>query len=115
MKERIQFIFLCMWTALVMFTMPFCLGLIYMDIAGHSKGYDYNLGSETDIWIMMGIIEFIIWGALVIPSTFATCKKIALINKKYLFFIGVLMFLLFAGGIYFMGGWHEFIRCFSAT
>lgn len=114
MKSKIQFIFLSIWTAIVMFTMPFCIGFIYMDITGYSKGYDYNLGSEKDIWIMMGIIELIIWGVLVIPSTVALCKKIACIHKKYLPLIGVSMFLLFALGIWFMGG-HEFTRCFGLT
>ena len=115
MKARIQFIFLSVWTAVVMFSLPLCIGSIYMDITGNSKGYDYNLGSETNIWIMMGIIELIIWGVLAIPSTVTICKKITCINKKYLILMGALMIFFFVGGICFMGGWHEFTRCFGVA
>ena len=87
MKWRIQLIFECIWTAIIMFTMPFCLG----------------------------IIALIIWVILAIPPAVALCKKIAHVNKKYLFFMGAVMLLLFTGGICFMGGWYEFIRCFDVV
>ena len=115
MERKIQFIFECIWTAIVMFTMPFCLGIIYMDITGHSKGYDYDLGSEIDISIIMGIIELILWSILAISSMAALYKKVVHVNKKYLFFMVTLMVLLFIGGICFMGGWYEFIRCFGVA
>ena len=41
----IIFVINTLWSAIISFTFPVCLGIIYMNITGHSKGYDYNLGS----------------------------------------------------------------------
>lgn len=53
MKNKISFIISYLWTSAMMFFAPICIGIIYMDITGHSKGYSYDLGTEKDISIGM--------------------------------------------------------------
>ena len=48
MKEKIIFAINVLWSAIIAFSFPICLGIIYMDITGHSKGYGYDLGSEKE-------------------------------------------------------------------
>lgn len=58
--ERLKLALTCIWEAIIAYTAPLCIGLIYMDITGHSKGYAYDLGSEVDISIAIGCVELII-------------------------------------------------------
>ena len=58
--ERLKLILACIWEAIIAYTAPMCIGLIYMDITGHSKGYAYDLGSEADISVAIGCVELII-------------------------------------------------------
>jgi hypothetical protein len=49
MKSKIIFCLNFLWASVIAFSFPLCFDLIHMNITGHSKGYDYDLGSEKDI------------------------------------------------------------------
>ena len=86
MKDKIIFAINALWSAIIAFLFPICLGIIYMDITGHSKGYAYDLGSEESISIMFGVVELIIWLIFAILSNVYILKKLVKKNK-YLFFL----------------------------
>ena len=75
MKDKIIFAINALWSAIIAFSFPICLGIIYMDITGFAKGYDYDLGSEKSISIMFGVVELIIWLIFAIPSNIYILKK----------------------------------------
>lgn len=113
MKKKIIFAINALWSAIIAFSFPICLGIIYVDISGHSKGYDYDLGSEKSISIMFGVIELIIWLILAIPSNVYTLKKLAKKNKC-LFILYFILFVILSGVcILLLGGWNEYIKAFG--
>lgn len=111
LKSKIRFILSYLWTSVMMFFAPICIGIIYMDITGHSKGYSYDLGPEKDISIGIGIVELIVWLGLLIPPNICIFRKIH--SKKIFIFISLAWYaLLFFAGVMFIGGWQEFVRAF---
>lgn len=83
-----------------------------MNITGHAKGYAYDLGSEKDISIMMGAVEFIIYLLLLIPTLLYLCRKFYHI-KKWMFLLPLIEYVVFFGvGIKIMG-WSVFLSCFG--
>ncbi|MDE6102320.1 MAG: hypothetical protein K2F73_05030 [Ruminococcus sp.] len=111
MKSKILFGLSFLWSGFVAFTLPVCMGWIYMDITGHSKGYDYNLGDEKSISILMGIVELIIWLLFAVPSNIYLFRKI---NRKINVFVVLTAFAgLFVLCVNLIGGWTEFGRCFN--
>ncbi len=114
MNQQIKFLLTALWSGIIAFTFPICLGIIYMDITGHGKGYGYNLGSEKDIHIFFGFIELIIWLALAVPPNIYLLRQLR--NKKPSFiFIPVLAYIvLFILCVYLViGGWGEFGKFFN--
>lgn len=114
MKNKILFIANFIWTSFIAFSFPVCLGIIYMNITGHSKGYGYDLGPDKDISIMMGIFELIIWLILAMPSNIYVFKKVMEKGKLYAIIPVVIYVLLFGFCIFLTGGWNEFMRFFHA-
>lgn len=113
MKDKIIFVINAVWSAILAFLFPIGLGIIYMDITGHSKGYAYDLGSEKSISIMFGVVELIIWLIFAIPSNVYILKKIVKKNK-YLFFLYFILFVILSGVcIFLLGGWDEYIKVFG--
>lgn len=95
------------------FFSPVCLGIIYLDITGHGKGFGYDLGSEKPVSVFLGIVELRIWLALLLLPNLYLFRKIrgrklfsALVTAAYV--------LLFFGGVAEMGGMRAFARCFGA-
>lgn len=114
MKSKVIYALIFLWSGFIAFSLPICFGWIYMDITGNSKGFDYDLGSEKDISIMMGVIELLIWLALAVPSNIYVFKK-AKEKGSYYFLIPVMVFIvLFTLCVYFIGGWGEFAKLFHA-
>lgn len=113
MKKKILFVIISLWSAIIAFTFPVCLGIIYMNITGHSKGYDYDLGSEKDISILLGIIELIVWLIFAIPSNVYILKRISKRNKILLAIYSVIFFVLSIACILLIGGWTEYIKAFG--
>ncbi len=69
MKRRICYVLNLIWTGVIAFTFPLSFAWIFLDITGHAKGYDYDLGSEADVSVMLGCIELLIWLVLAVPSS----------------------------------------------
>lgn len=113
MKSKIYSAMLFLWTSIVAFTMPVCMGWIYMDITGHSKGYNYDLGSEKSISIMFGLVELVIWILLAIPSTAVFFRSLYRFRKFLVPISAVFFTALFIICIYCTGGWQEFISWFG--
>lgn len=113
MKDKIIFAINALWSAIIAFSFPICLGIIYMDITGFAKGYDYDLGSEKSISIMFGVVELIIWLIFAIPSNVYILQKIVKKNKCLLFLYVVLWVILSAACIFLLGGWNEYIKAFG--
>ena len=55
--KRAAVFFWLIFTGLVS---PLWLGLVYMDLTGHGKGYAYDLGAETDISVIFGVVLLLI-------------------------------------------------------
>ena len=84
MKSKIIYCLNFLWTSFVAFTFPICFCLIFLDMTGHSKGYDYDLGPEKDVSVMIGCIELLIWLALALPSNIYVIRKTLTKGKAYL-------------------------------
>ncbi len=113
MKEKILFGINALWSSIIAFSFPICLGMIYMDITGHSKGYDYDLGTEKGVSIMFGVIALIIWLLLAIPSNVYILKRLVKKNKCLLFVYFIIFVALSCGCILLLGGWSEYIKAFG--
>ena len=83
MKEKIIYCLNFLWSCIIAFSFPICLGWIYMDITGHAKGYAYDLGAEKDVSIMFGFAELLIWLALALPSNVYVFRKTAAKRKLF--------------------------------
>lgn len=100
------------WFLFVSLFSPLWIGSIYMNITGHSKGYGYDLGSESDIAVFFGVVELLLWLLAILPVTFSLCKKCCH-KKKSLVWLPLLAFtVLFVFGICILG-WNEFIKLFG--
>lgn len=108
MKNKILFGLNFLWTSFMAFAMPVCIGWVYMDITGHSKGYDYNLGGEKDISIMLGFVELIILLALTVPSGVYLFRHVKRKIFPVIIFVG-----LFVLCVNLIGGWTEFGKFFN--
>lgn len=110
MKNKILYGLNFLWCGVITFTLPICIGWIYMDITGHSKGYSYDLGDEKSISVLLGCVELLIWIILAIPLCVRFFRK----TDNKLKIISVLIFAgLFSLCINFIGGWSEFLKCFN--
>lgn len=114
MKSKIIYCLNLLWSSIIAFTFPICLGRIFMDITGHAKGYGYDLGSEKDISIMLGCIELLIWLALAIPSNVYVFKKTKEKGTYYVIIPIIIFIMLFILCIHIIGGWNEFASAFHA-
>lgn len=114
MKSKVIYALNFLWSSIIAFSFPICLGLIYMCITGHSKGYDYDLGSEKDISIMFGCVELLIWLALAIPSNIYVFKKTKERGTFYVIIPVIVFIMLFILCVHLIGGWNEFVRFFHA-
>ncbi|MCR5815932.1 MAG: hypothetical protein K6F91_03525 [Ruminococcus sp.] len=89
MKSRIIYCLNFLWTGVVAFFFPICFACIYLDITGHSKGYDYDLGVEKDFYAGIGAVELMIWAALALPSLFYVFRKTQTKGKAYVLIISI--------------------------
>lgn len=100
------------WFLSVSLSSPLWIGCIYMNITGHGKGYAYDMGSEADIAVFLGVGLLLLWLAAILPVTISLCKK-AYSKRKSLVCLPLLVF----SGLFVMGicilGWNEFIRLFG--
>lgn len=107
--KRLKDVILIIWFSLISLSSPLWVGIIYMWITGHSKGYGYDLGSEADISVFLGCVFLLFWLLAILPATISLCKKCRC-KKESLTWLPLLAFVgLFVAGICFLG-WNEFIR-----
>lgn len=100
------------WFSFVSLTSPLWIGGIYMHLTGHGKGYGYDMGSEADIAVFLGVAALLLWLLAILPVTISLCKK-AYHKKKRFVWLPLLAFAgLFAVGICVMG-WNEFLKLFG--
>lgn len=110
MKAKILYLLNFLWSCFIAFTFPICFGLIYLNITGHAKGYNYDLGGEKDVSVLLGFIELIIWLAIALPSSIYIFLKLRKKDKKYLFLLIALYFLLAVLCVCFMGGFAAYVK-----
>ncbi len=110
MKAKILYWLIFLWSCIIALTFPICFGLIYLNITGHANGYSYDLGSEKDISVLLGIIELIIWIAIAMPSGIYVFLKTIKKDKKYLLLLIALYLLLAIGGVFLVGGFAAYVK-----
>ena len=64
-KPRIIFAFLWLGTA-ALFS-PIWISFTFLCITGNGKGYGYDLRSEADISVMLGVVFLLLWLLMVVP------------------------------------------------
>lgn len=110
--EKVKTIILTIWFIFVSLISPLWIGGIYMNITGHGKGYAYDMGSEADIAVLLGVVLLLLWLLAILPVTILLCKK-CYHKKKSSIWLPFLVFAgLFAVGICILG-WNEFIKLFG--
>lgn len=114
MRSKILYGLSFFWSCVIAFTLPVCMGWIYMDITGHAKGYGYDLGPEKDIYIVFGFVELLIWLALAVPANLHIFVKTKAKGSRFLPIPLTVFLLLFLLCVYLIGGWAEFGRFFHA-
>lgn len=111
MKGRIIYCINFVWAGVVAYTFPVCFGLIYLFLTGHSKGYDYDLGAEKDISVMLGFVGLLIWLALALPSNIYVFRRTLSKGKAYLLIPALLYAALAVAGMAVVfGGWAEYSK-----
>ena len=110
-KNKVIFCFNLVLAFIIAFSFPICFEWIYMDITGHSKGFDYDLGSEKSVSVMLGSIELIIWLLLAVPSNIYIFGRIK--RKAYKFVLAAVYVLLSVLCVFMIGGWGEFAEFFK--
>ncbi len=110
--KKVKTILSILWFLFISLSSPLWIGCIYMNITGHGKGYAYDMGSEADIAVLMGVVLLLLWLAAILPVTISLCKTCYYKKKTFVW----LPFLFFAGffvvGVCILG-WNEFIKLFG--
>lgn len=109
--HRIKFISTALWSALISIISPTWLGITYMDLTGHGKGYGYDMGSESEVAVLSGVILLILWFFAFVPAVVSLCRSCYHYNKKSVWIPLIVCFLLFIFGIYIVG-WDDFVSLF---
>lgn len=109
-KPRIIFAFLWLGTA-ALFS-PIWISFTFLCITGNGKGYGYDLRSEADISVMLGVVFLLLWLLMVVPVFIWLTKYFHRLNKKLTLLPLGCFLLLFIVGIFGMG-WDSFLYAFS--
>ena len=110
MKNKILFVVNYLWASIIAFTFPVCFGLIYLNVTGHAEGYDYDLGPEAQISMMIGCAELMIWCVLALPSNVYIFQKLAKKSKPFLILTIALFVALAAACLMILGGWAAYSK-----
>lgn len=110
MKSKILFVVNYLWACFIAFTLPVCFGWIYLNVTGHGKGYDYDLGPEAQISMMIGCAELMIWCVLALPSNVYVFQKLAKKSKPFLIFTIALFVALAVACLMLLGGWAAYSK-----
>ncbi len=110
MKRKVIYGLNFLWTNVIAFTFPICFAWIFLDITGHSKGYSYDLGSETDVSVMLGCFELLLWLALALPSNIYVIRKTLNKGRIYLLIPIAINLFLAVLCIIITGGWSTYSK-----
>ena len=112
--KGIKFICASIWLSIVGIVSPAWIGLAYMNLTGHGKGYAYDMGSEANIAMLLGMILFGVWMVSLFPAMVWLCVKCYRFKKYFIIFpiIGFLLF--FVAGIA-LAGRDWFIAFFGVN
>ena len=110
MKNKLTNGIIFLWTCFIAFSFPFCFGWIFLDITGHSKGYSYDLGSEKSISIFFGVVELLLWLAIVWPSEICLFRRAKNKGKVIIAAIAVIFVALAVVSVFAMGGWSKYLK-----
>lgn len=111
--EIAGFVLSCIWECIMSFTAPVCIGYLFMNITGHGKGYDYDLGSEKDIFIFLGIAALALWLGLLIPNSIFLFQRLKSMGGKYIIIGLMVIIIFFIAGILATGGFSNFLAYFN--
>ncbi|MBR5091113.1 MAG: hypothetical protein IK093_16935 [Ruminiclostridium sp.] len=111
--KKIAFALCSLWTGITSFFAPIAWGMIFMDITGHGKGYDYDLGPEKDISVMFGFAELVIWTAVTLPALVFVMYTLYGKRKVLILIPIAVCICLFVCGIFFVGGFEKFLLFFN--
>lgn len=92
---RLKFALISIWQGFLGIVSPFVIGIIFMLITGHGKGYDYYLGSEVVASIIIGMLFSLIWLFVSLPSFMWILFRYFEYKKKYIL-LPYLLYLLMA-------------------
>lgn len=110
--NKIKLIFASIWLLFISAISPVWIGITYMNITGHGKGYAYDMGSEADIAIIIGVFLLLLWLISLLPIMVWLSMKLYRL-KKHLLFIPLLAFaIIFIVSILIIG-WSQFIAFFG--
>ncbi len=111
MKKKIIYGLNLFWSFFTALLFPVSFALIYTGLTGHSKGYDYDLGPEKDISVMMGIIELVIWLVISLPSAVYVFLKTTA-KKPSLYIVILILYIILAviGVFAFTGSFSEYSK-----
>lgn len=103
---------LTVWLSLIGVISPIWTGFIYMNLTGHGKGYDYDMGSEADIAVAIGVLLVFFWLLAVLPAMILLCRKFFLYRKLFILIPIFGFVFLYCVGIQ-MIGWGAFLEFFG--
>ncbi len=112
MKSKVIYGLNFLWACFTAFSFPIFTGVIFSFLTGHSKGYDYDLGSEKDISVMFGFIVLFIWLALSLPSNIYVFHKTAKKSRLHLLIPAAVYLMLAVSCICIGGGWAWYLKEF---
>lgn len=110
--KQVKLAFSVLWFSLVSISSPLWIGCIYMNLTGHGKGYAYDMGSEADIAVFLGVILLLLWLLAMLPVLIALCKTCYEKRKSFIWLPFLAFIGLFGAGIWILG-WNEFIKLFG--
>ena len=110
--KKLKFVLTTVCLSFVSIISPTWIGIIYMHITGHGKGYGYDMSAESDISVLIGIILLGLWIISIFPAMAWLSKKCYNFKKTFIFapLIGFVM--LFILGIFLLG-LNEFVSFFG--
>ena len=110
MKSKIIFVLNYLWCLLIALVFPYSFAWIFLDITGHSKGYDYDLGPEKDFSVMLGFVELLIWLLIALPSNIYEFKRLKN-RSKLLVVANIVLYISLAALIILIKfGWYDYLK-----
>lgn len=102
------------WHCLMAAITPLWAGFTYMFLTGNGKGYDYDLRSEADIYVVMALMGMVFWACCTIPTFGFLTKECAKLGKRC-GFIPLVAFLLVGLLVICLLGWDNYLTMYGVN